>query len=230
MVAILVAFMFIGLVLTDAGVEKLKVWRAARATRPIANTLAFGPEMLWQIPEGVHLSDAHTWFRPDPAGGLEIGADSLIAHAIGAVLRIVLPQLGEEVSAGQPLFRLEKDGRSITLPCTITGKVMAVNGLLQKQPGLLNSDPYGVGWICRITPTSIAPEMPTMRFGEKAMMWLESEFTRLREFLSTQISAEFALGATSQDGGFPSSGCLGELDKAAWSAFEAEFLKWKQHQ
>ena len=69
--------------------------------------------------------------------------------------------------------------------------------------------------------------MPNVRFGEKAIIWLESEFTRLREFLSTQLSPEFALGATSQDGGLPTSGCLTELDEAAWTAFETEFLKGK---
>jgi glycine cleavage system H protein len=227
MVAIFVALMFVGLVLTDLGVAKWRAWRAAQAGELATNAEAFRLEALWQVPEGVHLSSAHTWFRPDPAGGLQIGVDPLIPHAFGAVGRIVLPNPGDQVTTGQPLFRLEQDGRSITVPCTITGNVMAVNSHLQDQPGLLNSDPYGSGWICHVTPTSIGAMAPKVQFGEKAILWLESEFTRLGEFLSAQMPAEMPLGATSQDGGLPISGCLGALDHAAWGRFESEFLKWK---
>jgi glycine cleavage system H protein len=227
MVAIFVAFMFISLVLTDLGVHKWNAWQAARSTQRTASDAALSSEVLWQVPEGVHLSDVHTWFRPDPAGGLEIGADPLITHAIGAVRRVVLPNSGDQVTVGQPLFRLERDGRSITIPCTITGQVVAVNGQLQKQPTLLNSDPYGSGWICRVTPTAVGAATRNVRFGEKAIIWLESEFNRLREFLSVEIMSDFDLGVTSLDGGFPTTGCLTELDQTAWSAFEAEFLKKK---
>ena len=82
MVAIFVAFMFLSLVLTDLGVEKWKAWKAARALRRAKSEPAISLEALWQVPEGVYLSNAHTWFRADPAGGLEIGADPLIGRAI----------------------------------------------------------------------------------------------------------------------------------------------------
>jgi glycine cleavage system H protein len=226
MVAIFVAFIFVALILTDLGVQKFKAWQAARATLVPAGLAALKGEALWELPDGIHLSDAHTWFRPDPAGGLEIGADRFITHAVGAVRRIILPERGEHVTAGQPLFRIEHDSRSVTIPSTLTGKVVAVNGLLHEKPELLTFDPYGRGWVCQLAPTSVGAA-PAMRFGEKAIQWLESEFSRLREFLFAQASQEFALGATSQDGGYPASGCLGELDERAWSAFQTEFLKSK---
>lgn len=223
MVAIFVAFMFVSVVLTDLGVAKWKGWQAARAVRPAVR--AFAPEALWQVPEGIHLSSAHTWFRTDPAGGLEIGVDPLITYAVGAVSALVLPKPGDQVIAGQPLLRVERAGHTITVPSTLTGKVLAVNESLPSQPTLLNSDPYGAGWVCRLTPTSAGAMTPEMRFGEKAILWLESEFKRLGEFLTVQVSLGSPLGATSQDGGFPSAGCLGELGEAAWAAFEDEFLK-----
>lgn len=225
MVAIFVAFMFVSLVLTDLGVEKWRAWQAARVARPAEGSGARSFDTLWQVPEGVHVSSAHTWFRPNPAGGLEVGADSLIAYAVGALKGIALPKPGGCVAAGQPLFRLERDGGSLTVPSTFTATVAAVNTRLAEEPGLLNSDPYGSGWICRITPTSVGAATPSVRFGEKAVMWLESEFSRLREFLSAQVPSELALGTTSQDGGVPATGCLAELNQEAWKAFEAEFLK-----
>jgi len=178
MVAIFVAFMFLSLVLTDLGVQKWTARQTARSTARTASEAVIGGEVLWNVPDGVHLSDVHTWFRPDPTGGLEIGADTLITHAIGAIRRIVLPKPGDQVSAGQPLFRLEQEGLSLTVLSTITGKVMAVNSRLQNQPALMNSDPYGRGWICRVTPTTVGAVTPNVRFGEKAMIWLESESHR----------------------------------------------------
>jgi hypothetical protein len=56
-------------------------------------------------------------------------------------------------------------------------------------------------------------------------MWLENEFVRFREFIFAQISPDLALGVTSQDGGLPAAGCLGELGPKAWSAFETTFLR-----
>ncbi len=225
MVALFVALMFVCLVLTDLGVEKWHAWQTARAARSAATVRAPEPQMLWQIPEGVHLSGVHTWFRPDPAGGLEIGADSLIAYAVGAVRKIVLPKPGDQVTAGQPLFQLERDGRAVTVPSAITGQVMAVNSRLVDQPELLSSDPYGSGWICHLNPTRVEEAAPSMRFGEAAVAWLENEFVRFREFIVGQISPDLALGVTSQDGGLPAVGSLGELNPAAWSAFEANFLR-----
>jgi glycine cleavage system H protein len=228
MVAIFVAFMFISLVLVDLGLEKWKVWQSARASRLPASvmTLAFDP--LYQIPEGVHFSNAHTWSRPDPAGGLEIGADALITHAVGPVRRIVLPKVGDQVAAGQPLFGLERDGRSITVPSPFTGTVLGVNFHLEKEPELLNSDPFGRGWVCSLTPTHVDEHPVSMLFGEKAAIWAERESARFREFVFAHIPPTFALGATSHDGGLPAIGCLAELDAKAWNAFEAEFLQSKQ--
>lgn len=224
MVAIFVAFMFLSLIITDFGIHKWNTWQVARSTQRVASATAFSSEELWQVPEDVHLSDVHTWFRPEPSGGLEIGIDTLISHALGAVQRIRFPQPGAEVTTGQKLFSLDRNGCSIDIPSTVTGKVVAVNTDLQNQPSLLSSDPYGRGWICRVTPTSLGQVTSKVRFGEQAIAWLECEFSRLSEFLSLQLSPELALGTTSQDGGIPACGCLGELDASKLKAFETQFL------
>ena len=227
MVAIFVALMFVCLVLTDLGVAKWQAWRVAhpaRAARPTAEVMAWGLDALCQVPEGVHLSNQHTWVKPDPMGGLEIGADALIPRAVGAVRRIILPKVGDLMTAGQPLFRLEDNGCAVTIPSAVTGRVMAVNSRLADHPELLSSDPYGSGWICYLGPTRVEEAAPSVRFGEQAAMWLENEFARFREFIFAQTLPDLALGVTSQDGGVPAVGCLAELGPTAWSAFEANFL------
>lgn len=228
MVALFVAFMFVSLVLTDLAIVKWHAWRVAhvaRAGSSAAEGMTYGFEALCHVPEGIHLAHQHTWVKPDPTGGLEIGADALIVRAVGAVRRIILPKMGEEVTVGQPLFRLEHHGCAVTIPSAISGRVVAVNSRLADQPELLSSDPYGSGWICQLTPTRMEEHAPSVRFGEQAAMWLENEFVRFREFIFAQISPDLALGVTSQDGGLPAVGCLVELGPRAWSAFEANFLR-----
>jgi glycine cleavage system H protein len=226
MVAIFVALMFVGLVLTDLGVEKWRARQAARRALPARSNLRWPELGLWcKLPAGVHLSPEHAWFKPDYSGMLEVGADALIAHAIGVARRVVLPKIGEQVTVGQPLFRLERDGRGITIPSAVTGRVLAVNSHLADHPELLSSDPYGSGWVCCLSPVQKDQQTIAMRFGEKAILWLENEFVRFREFIAAQAAPDLALGLTSQDGGLPAVGCLAELAPTTWREFETQFLR-----
>ena len=224
MVAIFVALMFISLVLTDLAVQKLRAWRAVRATRT-ATAAATGEVNLWDwIPDGLRLADQHTWVKRHVSGGLEIGADALIARAVGAVRRILLPKEGDVIAVGQPLFRLQQNGCLITIPATVAGRVMAVNSRLAERPELLSTDPYEGGWVCRIAPTRIEEATFHLRFGEKATLWLRCELERFRTFVLTQVSPDVALGVTSQDGGMPVAGCVFELGAQGCQAFEENFL------
>jgi glycine cleavage system H lipoate-binding protein len=154
-----------------------------------------------------------------------VGADALVAHALGAVEKVVLPKLGEQVKAGQPLFQLQYHGCDLKIPSSITGHVAALNPGLGKRPELVAQDPYGSGWICAITPTQSDGGSGGMRSGEKAVAWLEQEFHRFREFLSLQVSPDPALSVSCPDGGLPAVGSLTQLGRGGWRAFEAEFLR-----
>ena len=215
MVALFVALMFIGFVLVDL------VLQAVQARRAAVSTAADVP---WNVPRGFYLSEGHTWFRPDSSVGLRVGADALVARALGAVEKVVLPKLGEPVKAGQPLFQLQYHGCELKIPSLITGHVAALNPGLGKRPELVAQDPYGSGWICAITPTQADGSSGGMRSGEKATAWLEQEFHRFREFLSLQVSPDPALSASYPDGGLPAVGSLTHLGRGGWRAFEAEFL------
>jgi glycine cleavage system H protein len=216
MVALFVALMFIGFVLVDLIVQRLQARRAAVSA-------AVG--LPWNVPKGFSLAEGHSWSHPDPLVGLRVGADALIAHALGAVEKVVLPKLGEQVEAGQPLFQLQFHGCDLSIPSSITGHVAALNPVLARRPGLVAQDPYGSGWICAITPTQPDGGSGAMRAGKKATAWLEQEFHRFREFLSLQVSPDPVLSVSYPDGGLPAVGSLTHLEAGAWRAFEAEFLR-----
>jgi glycine cleavage system H protein len=216
MVALFVALMFIGFLLVDLIVQRLQARRVAGSA---------AVRLPWNVPRGFYLAEGHTWSHPDSSVGVKVGADSLVAHAVGSVEKVFLPKVGELVKAGGPLFRLEYHGYALKIPSSITGHVVALNPGLGKRPELVVKDPYGSGWICAITPTQPNGAAGDMRSGEKAVAWLEQEFHRFREFLSMQVSPDLAVSVTFPDGGLPAVGALAELTSGGWRAFEAEFLR-----
>jgi len=212
MVALFVALMFVGFLLTDAVVQR--VGRKSPAPG--------GPA--WEIPQGFYLFEGHCWSYPDSSLGVRLGVDALVVHALGVVEKVNLPELGQMVEAGQPLFRLERQGRGLIVRSSTTGRVVALNTRLGKRPDSVAKDPYGSGWICAITPTQSDNSFVAVRSGQEAASWLEREFYRFREFLSAQVSPDLVSGVTYADGGLPAIGSLAELPLRGWGAFEATFL------
>jgi glycine cleavage system H protein len=210
--------MFVGFIMVDAMLQKVEGKRAVS----VAAARLSGRESWITVPEGIHLSPGHAWTMSLREGMVRAGADSLVARALGAACRVALPRVGDRIEAGSPLFRMELDGRSIAIPSPVSGRIAAVNGILQEQPGLIASDPYGKGWVCFINQSH--PTRHATRFGQMAALWLEREVARFQEFLCVQRTPELALGVTSQDGGLPVAGALAQFDAEAWAAFEREFL------
>ena len=156
MVALFVASMFIGFVLVDAVVQALQ---ARRAAAPIPADLP------WKVPKDFYLFEGHAWFHPDSSVGLRAGADALVAHALGAVEKVVLPKLGEPVKAGQPLFELQYHGRDLKIPSPVTGHVAALNPGLGNRPGLVAPRPLWFRLDLRYHPRSIGRRVRGFALG-----------------------------------------------------------------
>jgi glycine cleavage system H protein len=231
MVAIFVALMFIGLILFDLALQKVEARRAARSLALAARTSArrgLASRTLdgWPVlPEGVYLSEGHSWLRPHGQGAFQIGPDALVGQALGSLTRVVPPRVGSEKWAGAPLFQIEVRGRLLTVASPLTGKVIEVNGELQDRPELALKAPYDDGWVCVFQPTRLAEQKPAWHLGEKAVAWFEQEVQRFSQFLWTRFASDLALGETSLDGGVPAPGSLQEFDADTWKAFELEFLR-----
>jgi glycine cleavage system H protein len=230
MVAIFVALMFVGFILTDAIVQKVAAQRAARAVALAKAAVATaaareGIASRVGVPEGVGLSAGHAWTLPLQEGAVRAGADGVVGRALGTVSHVRFPRVGNEVKEGEPLFRLELNGRSLAVPSPVTGRVASINPRLAKQPQLVAHDPYGKGWVCSVVEMSPSRENGTRRLGAKAALWLEKEVARFQEFISMQVTPDLALGVTCRDGGAPAAGVLAQFDSEVWQKFEQDFLR-----
>jgi glycine cleavage system H protein len=104
-----------------------------------------------QVPDGLRYSADHEWVRRDD-DKVRIGITDYAQDALGDVVFVSLPEVGSHVEAHAVLGEVESTKSVSEIYAPIAGDVVAVNDALTGAPELLNSDPYGGGWICEIVP------------------------------------------------------------------------------
>ena len=102
------------------------------------------------IPAELRYSSDHEWVRVD-GDVATIGITEYAQDALGDVVFVELPEAGLAVSTGDSFSEVESTKSVSDIYAPVTGAISAVNDALESQPELLNSDPYGEGWICRIS-------------------------------------------------------------------------------
>ena len=116
--------------------------------------------------------------------------------AAGAVSAVRLKPAGRPIAKGK-LFGTMEAGKYVgPLKAPIAGQVIEVNAEVMNQPGLLNSDPYGEGWLILVEPdtTSVARDLANLVHGEATQAWLERSGAdrRKRGLLKGQRAFYFA--------------------------------------
>ena len=116
------------------------------------------------IPSELRYSTDHEWVRVD-GDTVTIGITEYAQDALGDVVFVEMPEPGAAVTAGATFSEVESTKSVSDIYAPVSGSISAVNEALDSQPELLNSDPYGEGWICRITMTDAA-ELDTLMDAE----------------------------------------------------------------
>jgi glycine cleavage system H protein len=100
-------------------------------------------------PEDLKYTAEHEWVR---ASGrvLRVGITSYAQEALGDVVYVTLPPPGTAVQAGSPLGEIESTKSVSDIYAPVTGTIRARNDALDSRPDLVNSDPYGEGWMVEI--------------------------------------------------------------------------------
>jgi glycine cleavage system H protein len=106
-------------------------------------------------PEDLKYTSEHEWVRP-MGDTVRVGITHYAQGALGDVVFVSLPAPGTEVQAGQPLGEVESTKSVSDVYAPVTGEVVARNDALDGQPELINSDPYGDGWMLEIRPADEA--------------------------------------------------------------------------
>lgn len=104
------------------------------------------------LPDDLRYSTDHEWVR-STTERVRIGITDFAQDALGDVVFVDLPGPGVMVEQGGLLGEVESTKSVSEIYAPVAGEVVAVNTGLMDTPELLNSDPYGEGWICEIAPT-----------------------------------------------------------------------------
>jgi glycine cleavage system H protein len=98
-------------------------------------------------PQELKYTEEHEWVRSDEGGRLTVGITTFAQDALGDVVYVDLPASGTRVEAGQPFGEVESTKSVSDLYAPVSGTIVERNEALESAPELVNSDPYGAGWM-----------------------------------------------------------------------------------
>ncbi|MBI3688141.1 MAG: glycine cleavage system protein GcvH [Actinobacteria bacterium] len=102
-------------------------------------------------PEDLKYTAEHEWVRVGEGDVVRIGITDYAQGSLGDIVFVNLPEVGARVEAGQTMGEVESTKSVSDLYAPLTGTVVGRNDVLDGQPELINSDPYGEGWMVEIS-------------------------------------------------------------------------------
>jgi glycine cleavage system H protein len=101
------------------------------------------------VPAELHYTEEHEWVAID-GDTASVGITDYAAQSLGDVVYVSLPAVGAAVTAGEPCGEVESTKSVSDLYSPVDGEVTEVNEELDDDPGLVNAEPYGAGWMFRV--------------------------------------------------------------------------------
>lgn len=117
------------------------------------------------LPANLQYTEEHEWIdeRDDAT---RIGVTPYAANALGDIVYVQLPEVGEQIEAGQPCGELESTKSVSDLYAPVTGEVMAVNDAVVDDPSLVNAKPFEDGWLMEVRATAKGPVLTAEQYAQ----------------------------------------------------------------
>ena len=104
-----------------------------------------------ELPGDLLYTNDHEWLRREDDGTVSVGITEHAAHALGDLVYVELPEEGQDVEAGGEMAVVESVKAASDVYAPVAGSIAAINEDLADDPEKINQDPYGEGWIVRIS-------------------------------------------------------------------------------
>jgi len=111
-----------------------------------------------ELPGDLLYTQDHEWLRREEDGSVTIGVTDHAQGALGDLVYVELPEVGQDIDHAGEMAVVESVKAASDVYAPLGGSIVAVNEALNDDPELINSDPYGGGWIVRIQPTESVDE------------------------------------------------------------------------
>lgn len=108
-----------------------------------------------EFPQELKYAPSHEWARLEENGTVTVGVSDHAQGALGDVVYVEHPELGQQVSAGEEAGVVESVKAASDIYAPVSGSVIAVNAVLDDAPETVNQDPYGDGWFFKVEPDDV---------------------------------------------------------------------------
>jgi glycine cleavage system H protein len=108
------------------------------------------------FPADIKYTKDHEWIKLAEGNTALIGITDFAQHELGDIVYVDIPVIGKELNAGEVFGTVEAVKTVSDLFLPVSGTVAEVNPLLEKQPELVNDDPFGEGWMVKLTVKNIS--------------------------------------------------------------------------
>jgi glycine cleavage system H protein len=124
-----------------------------------------------EYPQDLRYTPEHEWVRSEADGVVRVGITAYAQDALGDVVYVSLPAVGDSVNAGDACGEVESTKSVSDLYAPLSGQIVAVNEALDSAPELVNSDPYDQGWMYDVKLTEAGAEQSLLDLdGYRALL------------------------------------------------------------
>jgi glycine cleavage system H protein len=102
------------------------------------------------IPTHLYYTDSHEWVSAEDDGTARIGITDHAQEALGDLVFVELPVIGDEISQGDPCAVVESVKAASDIYAPVSGRVIDINEDLEADPAIINADPYEDGWLFEV--------------------------------------------------------------------------------
>ena len=108
-----------------------------------------------KLPTELKYAETHEWSRLTEDGNIVVGITDHAQGALGDLVYVELPEVGDDVAAGNTVAVVESVKAASDIYAPVSGEVVAINEELEEEPQLVNNGPYDEGWLFTIAPSNV---------------------------------------------------------------------------
>ena len=165
-----------------------------------------------------YVHPGHTWMKLTQDGDVIVGIDEFGQSVIGSIDEIRLPRLLRKVRQGEVGWTVKHGDRLVSMRSPVTGRVIEKNEMVLNDASLINSSPYGDGWLFRVRPAKLNFQLSNLFTGRAASKWQDLERAELGRFFSGTPALMF------QEGGVMIQNLADRCSDDEWKAIARQFF------
>ena len=134
----------------------------------------------YNMPDELYYHEEHSWARVEGTK-VTVGMTDFFQKEAGDIVFVDLPEEEEDVERGEVCGKIQSRKWIGKLVAPVSGEIAEINEELEDDTSLINSDPYGKGWILVIEASSLEEDLGSLMQGDALVSFLEEEIKRAEE-------------------------------------------------